>query len=75
MSTAYKIAERIFRNIIDQNTRVVNNNDKLDLIIHYKNPKTSQLIMTNNTNKKTQLKTTNLIYQFTCPNNDYASKY
>ena len=55
MSTAHKIDERIIRNIIDQNTRVVNNNDKLDLIIYYKNPKTAQLIMTNNTNKKTQL--------------------
>ena len=70
MSTAYKIAERIIRNIIEQNTRVVNNNDKLDLIIYYKNPKTAQLIMTNNTNKKTQLNTTNVIYQFRCPNED-----
>ena len=55
---------------MEQNTRVVNNNDKLDLIIYYKNPKTAQLIMTNNTNKKTQLNTTNVIYQFTCPNED-----
>ena len=70
MSTAYKIDERIIRNIIEQNTRVVNNNDKLDLIIYYKNPKTAQLIMTNNTNKKTQLNTTNVICQFTCPNED-----
>ena len=70
MSTAYEIDERIIRNIIDQNTRVVNNNDKLDLIIYYKNHKTAQLIMTNNTNKKTQLNTFNVIYQFTCPNED-----
>ena len=70
MSSAYKIDERIIRNIIDQNTRVVNNNDKLDLLIYYKNPKTAQLIMANNTNKKTQLNTTNVIYQFTCPNED-----
>ena len=71
MSTAYKIDERIIRNIIDtEHYRVVNNNDKLDLIIYYKNHKTAQLIMTNNTNKKTQLNTTNVIYQFTCPNED-----
>ena len=70
MSTAYKIDERIIRNIIEQNTRVVNNNYKLDLIICYKNPKTAQLIMTNNTNKKTQLNTSNVIYEFTCPNED-----
>ena len=62
--------KEIIRNIIEQNTRVVNNNDKLDLIIYYKNPKTAQLIMTNNTNKKTQLNTNNVIYQFTCPNED-----
>ena len=35
MSTAYKIDERIIRNIIEQNTRVVNNNDKLNLILYY----------------------------------------
>ena len=70
MSTSYKIDERIIRNAIKENIRVNNNNDKLDVIIYYKSPKTAQLIMKNNMNKKTQLITTNVIYQFTCPNDD-----
>ena len=60
----------IIRNIIEQNTRFANNNDKLDLIFYYKNLKPAQLIMTNNTNKKIQLNTANVICQFTCPNED-----
>ena len=70
MSTSYKIDEQIIRNVIKDNIRVTNNNDKLDVIIYYKSPKTAQLIMKNNMNKKTQLNTTNVIYQFTYPNDD-----
>ena len=70
MSTSYKIYERIIRNVIKENSRVTNNNDKLDAIFYYKSPKTAQLTKKNNMNKKTQLNTTNVFYQFTCPNDD-----
>ena len=70
MSTSYKIDKRIIRKVIKENIRVSNNNDKLDVIIYYKSHKTAQLIMKNNTNKKTQLNTTNVIDRFTCPNDD-----
>ena len=39
-----------FRNAIKENIRVTNNNDKIDVIIYYKSPKTAQLIMKNNLN-------------------------
>ena len=75
MSTSYKIDKRIIRNVIKENIRVTNNNDKLDVIIYYESPKTAQLIMKNNKNKKAQLNTTNVIYQFTGPNDDYARDF
>ena len=65
MSTSYKIDKRIIKKVIKENIRITNNNDKLDVIIYYKSPKTAPLIMKNNMNKKTQL-----IYRFTCPNDD-----
>ena len=56
--------------MIKENIRVTNNNGKLDVIIYYKSLKTAQLIIKNNMNKKTELNTTNVIYQFTCRNDD-----
>ena len=41
MSTSYKIDERIIRNVIKENIRITNNNDKLDVIIYYKSQKTA----------------------------------
>ena len=41
VSTSYKIDERIIRNVIKDNIRVTDNNDKLDVIICYKSPKTT----------------------------------
>ena len=70
MSTSHKINERIIRNVIKDNIRVTDNNDKLDIIIYCKSSKTAQLLIKNNANKKTELNTTNVIYQLTCPNVD-----
>ena len=44
MSTSHKIDERIIRNVIKDNIRVTNNNDKLDVIIYYKSPQNSPTI-------------------------------
>ena len=50
MSTCYKINERIIRNVIKENIIVTDHNDKLDVIVYYKSPKTAQLKMKNNMN-------------------------
>ena len=49
------------------NVKVVNSNDRLQLIIYYKSTKTKDLIMKNNLAPKLrELARTNLIYDFTC---------
>lgn len=68
MSPAYKLDERVMENIIKRNVKCINSRDKLNLIIYYKNPKTSNLIMKNNLAKdNSMLKKTNIIYEFQCP--------
>ena len=48
MHSNYKIDERILKEIAINNTNCINGNDKLNLIIYYKNKQTSNLIMKNN---------------------------
>ena len=45
-------------------------NEKLELVIYYKSKLTSQLIMTNNNEKKNKLNSTNVGYQFICLTDD-----
>ena len=71
MSSAYKVDERIIHEIIEENVKCVNTTDRLQLIIYYKNGKTSNLLMQNNLNTKNDtLKRTNVVYQFSCPYED-----
>ena len=49
MSPSYKTDEKILMNIVKNNTRCT---DKLELVIYYKIKLTSQLIMSNNNEKK-----------------------
>ena len=58
------------RNIVKDNIYITNDNDELDLIIYYCNPKTAQLVMNNNTKKRNKLNSTNVIYQYNYPNED-----
>ena len=73
MSPSYKIDEKIFKNIVKNNTLCTDDNEKLELVIYYKSKLTSQLIMTNNNEKKNKLNSTNVVYQFNCPNEDSIS--
>ena len=67
MSTAYKTDERILKSIIAKNTRCIQPDNKLSLIIYYKNKRTSSLIMKNNLNSTSEpLKQTNVIYSYKC---------
>ena len=71
MSSAYKVDERIIHEIIEENVKCVITTDRLQLIIYYKNGKTSNLLMQNNLNTKNYtLKRTNVVYQFSCPYED-----
>ena len=67
MNSNYKIDERVLKSIIKSNTRCTNENDKIKLIIYYKNQRTSNLIMKNSPGKDlSPLQRTNVVYQFTC---------
>lgn len=71
MSSAYKVDERVIHEIINENVTCVNTADRLRLVIYYKNSKTSSLLIRNNLSiKHDKLKRTNVIYQFTCPDED-----
>ena len=63
MSPSYKIDEKILMNKVKNNTRCTDDNDKLELVIYYKSKLTSQLIMSNNNEKKNILNSTNVVYQ------------
>ena len=70
MSASYKLDVRIIKNIVRNNTLMVNDNEKLDFVVYYKSPRTKQLIMKNNSVIKDKLNNTNVIYKFNCPNED-----
>ena len=48
MSASYKLDERINKNIVRNNTLMVNDNEKFDFVVYYKSSRTKQLIMKNN---------------------------
>ena len=59
------------RNIIKNNVRCRNNEDKLKLTIYYKTVPTKTLLMRNNLAPPTpSLQQTNLIYEFQCVQDD-----
>ena len=73
MSPAYKADENALKTIIHRNCKPAQQNDKLELRIHYISPKTSSLIMTNNiTRDKAPLSQTNVVYQFKCDKEECA---
>ena len=68
MTPAHLTDERVLHDIVTRNVTTNNPQDKLNLIIYYKNTKVSNLIMKNNTTKKlNKLQKTNVVYDFTCP--------
>ena len=64
----YKIEERVIKDIVYSNVKCTDPNNRLNLIVYYKNMKTSQLIMKNNLAPHLRhLEQTNVVYEFTCP--------
>ena len=71
MTSAYKQDERVLKNIIHRNVSCTNGNDRIQLVCYYKNDKLNQLIMTNNlTNKRKGIQKTNVLYEYSCPDED-----
>ena len=70
MPPAYKVDERVLKNILAVNITEISPDTKLNLIIYYKNTKTSNLIMKNNLQVQGKLKSSNVIYRFKCPDED-----
>ena len=64
---AYKIDERVLKQIVYSNVQCINPNDKLKLMIYYKNP-TVKTILTKNDQSPSpsDLQKTNLVYEYTC---------
>ena len=71
MSSSYKIDEKILlKTIIKQNTKCINENDKLKLNIYYKNKKISNLLMKNSPNTE-KLQRTSVLYKYECKIGDF----
>ena len=75
MSTAYKTDEKAVRGIIARNCIPSDPQRRLKLIIYYRSPRTSNLVMMNNLSKDTSiLKAKNVVYEFKCPIGDCARR-
>ena len=65
--TNYKVDERVMKDIIKKNVTSKNKEEKLNLIIFYKNMKTNNLVIKNNPyNALEPLETPNIVYKFKC---------
>ena len=66
MSSAYKKDEKVLKEIVHKNCKPTNDH-KLKLIIYYRNPRTSSLILQNNPTKQAdKLKQHNVVYKYSC---------
>ena len=75
MSTAYKADEKAVRDIIARNCIPSDPKNKIKLIVYYKSPRTSDLIMNNNLSKENSLlKANNVVYEFKCTVGDCARR-
>ena len=66
MHSNYKKDEAIMNNILRRFTRNIEPNNKINLIIYYKNKRTSSMVMKNAPYQDNMLKSTNVVYQFHC---------
>ena len=75
MSSAYKSEEKAVRNIINKNCIPSRPDHRINFIIYYKSPKISGLVMKNDLSRDiSQLKATNVVYEFRCPIGDCAHR-
>ena len=70
MTQSHRTDEKVLREIIHRNVKC-NDEDKLRLIIYYKSKRSKQLIMKNNsTRKEVDLPQTNILHEYSCPQDD-----
>lgn len=73
--TEYKKEEKCLRDIVKKNCKTKKPEDKIDLVIYYKSPNISSLVMKNNLSEKySKLKASNIVYKFNCPFGDCAHR-
>ena len=70
MTPNYKADERALKQLIKRNVTPQNMEDKLQVVIYYKNRRASNLVMKNNEHEKGKLKATNVVYAFKCTYGD-----
>ena len=71
MSPAYKVDERVLKSIISRNVKCILPENRVNVVIYYRNIKSSNLIMRNNLHaSRCKLKSTNVVYEFKCPCED-----
>ena len=71
MSPAHKVDERVLKSIISRNVKCVIPEDRVNVIVYYRNIKSANMIMKNNLHASgNKLKKTNVIYEFKCPCED-----
>lgn len=78
MSSAYKEDEKIMKDIIKRGVVSTTPKQSVELVIYYKNKKTSELVIKNNPIKRTtDLKRSSVVYEYSCPLGDckLQSKY
>ena len=64
----YKLDEKVIENIVNKNTKCLDDNKKIKIIFYYKNKKSANYVMKNNlAPSPTTLQQTNVVYKFTCP--------
>ena len=69
MHCNYKKDEKVLKDIIKHNVKPTNNQEELDVIVYYKNLKTRDLIMKNNScASQDKLSKSWAVYKFKCPN-------
>ena len=70
MSSAHKKDEKVLRDIVYRNCKTRNAEDELNLIIYYRNPRTSSLVMKNNlAANRDKLKQSYVVYKYSCTHN------
>ena len=68
MSHAYKKDEKALRDIVKRNCTPRNQEDILNVLIYYRNPRTSSLVLKNNlAADKDKLKQSYVVYKYSCP--------
>lgn len=71
MNQQYKKDEKVLKDIIKNNVKMVNTNDELKINVYYSNLKTKHLIMKNNLGQKLdKLDTSWAVYKVLCPMED-----